>query len=258
MIENDVYVGTFHKTGTVWLTSVFKAIAQEIKIPFYDVSRYSDFYVSDSQIADLINRDGDYSNSSEPRIIFDGHSIFGCNKSSIPTQARGVRVVRSPVSIICSAAKYHTWSKESWLHKPMAIFNGLTYQQKINSLKDDNEKYRFEMENSSKGIINAMSRPMNNSNFFTVKYEAIVSDEKMLEIESTLTKIGFRGRALMLAMKSFWELSLFGELKAEKVNHIQNKAMNVYGNDWDEVTCRKYKENFYNDAIYLGYNEKLI
>lgn len=93
--------------------------------------------------------------------------------------------------------------------------------------------------------------------FFMVKYEDLVDDEKMLHIESTLSRLGFRGRALMIAMRCFWDLSLFGNLKADKVSHIQNKSMKVYGRDWDALTKKKYKEIFSEDAGKLGYEETI-
>lgn len=44
-MHGAILVGTYHKTGTVWLLCVFRELARKLSVPFYDVS--SDFMPSE-------------------------------------------------------------------------------------------------------------------------------------------------------------------------------------------------------------------
>ena len=128
-----IIIGTYHKTGTV----LFKNIVSSLKKKNYKfINQFN--RLSDNQIKN--------------------------NKCII--------IIRNPYEIICSSMRYHQISNESWLHKkyksspfyPSENWD-MSYQDKINSLKNDDEKIIFEMENSAKNTILSIYHDIKNRNY---------------------------------------------------------------------------------------------
>ena len=113
-----ILVGTHHKSGSVWMMNIFKAICAE----------YSLIYCSGEQ-KEL---------PSQFDVFFQDHSEFELNRLGSP--CRGVHLIRDPRDIIISGAFFHQHSTETWLHVPLPYLNGQTYQQALNrceTLKDE-------------------------------------------------------------------------------------------------------------------------
>lgn len=249
-MNKHLLIGTFHKTGTVWMQNTFINIAKRIGSEFCNVSNYSEFYQSDKQICNYLN---DIANSESPKIVFDGHSSFGFIKHLPVERFKGFKVVRNPIDLISSAANYHAWSKEAWLHRPRKDFGGMTYHQKINALNSSNERYRFEINNSALYEIRKMADDRLSENMVTVKYEDLISDTEMTLFAQLLNSSGFSEAEIGIGKEVFWDNSVFGELDSKNIKHIQNKQGNKYGADWDQETWLEYKKIISPYANKCGY-----
>jgi hypothetical protein len=157
-------VATHHKTGTVWMRNVFRGIAGALKVPFK--------YLKETSIPTDIG---------PPAICFSPHSAISPGDiQQYRSECRILHMIRDPRDVIVSAAHYHQTSDELWLHKKRRAFDGMTYQEKINSLADDRERYLFELRNSGNRTVKAMQR-WNYSlpNAVECRYEDMIEDSEM-------------------------------------------------------------------------------
>lgn len=253
-MKNHILVGTHHKTGSVWMLKVFRNIASRLKVPFINLSAHSKYYRENIGSQEGVNALlAEVGRSSEYTIFFDDHSCFGNIDDDLADRFRGVRMVRSPVSVISSAAKYHCWSKEKWLHSPRKGVNGIPYQEYIKSLPDDNARYRFEMKMSAMNVITAMAEFDREPYFLTVKYEDVINDRSLVKFAGIMAHLGLEGREVLEALEAVYVNSLFGELSSEDQSHVQSDSNTKYGSDWDEDTWNLYNQKVRPLAEKLGY-----
>src|SRR5690349_8119257 len=108
-----ILVGTHHKTGTVWMGSLFRQLAERLNRAYFI---------------------GNPKDVSEDVDIFQ-HVNSGFN---LPFMARleegsrawrGIHIIRDPRDVIVSGCFYHQKSAEKWLHLPLEKFEGRTYQE---------------------------------------------------------------------------------------------------------------------------------
>jgi len=152
VLDNRVLVGTHHKTGTVWMSSIFNSIASYYDLKLY-ANRGNKSFISPSSNFDILFQDKSY-------FDFDNISDY-----------KGLHIIRDPRDVVVSGCFYHGKSSEKWLHIKREDFGGLTYQEKLNSYSSFDDKLIFEMENSSRNIIQDMkSWNDNNSHFIEIKY----------------------------------------------------------------------------------------
>ena len=119
-MKHNVVVATHHKTGTVWMDGVFKAIARDVGVEYVDFrSQYARLADALSKPFILLNHD---SNFREYAHILDRHDV------------RILHVVRDPRDVLISAMHYHRKSSESWLHEPIPGYDNVTYQRRLRTL----------------------------------------------------------------------------------------------------------------------------
>lgn len=258
-MQKNILVGTYHKTGTVWMYNIFLAIAKELKVPFYYISKHTHFYQTElksdeGRQAFLIEK----GNAPDGSIIFDDQTNFAPIPESLHQNFTGLRVIRDPISVICSAAQYHTWSEEGWLHKPMHKFDQKTYQQAINALDTANERYRFEMQHTCKFTINKMVDFSGFPFMRTFKYEDMIDDRSFVTFSQIFSHLGYEGVTALKAMELVHKHSLFGELKKEESKHIQQAPKKRYGADWDNETINIFKQRFSEKTEQLGYANPFV
>ncbi len=239
-LQNFVVVATHHKTGSVWMRTVFRAIGLALGVPFINPSKKALLHPASLPGA---------------AILFSDHSDFSnCPWILDHPQSRILHVIRDPRDVIISAMHYHRHAKEAWLHTSRKGFGGLTYQQKLNRLQDDHSRYIFEMERTAKRVIRDMqnwnySRP----NSFECKYEAMVADDRMELITKILVHLGFEDHQLEASRRIFWENSLFGNLKGSQSAHIRSGALRQWQVVFDEALAAVFVEKFPDALIRLGY-----
>ena len=166
MMKHNIVVATHHKTGTVWMSTVFKAIANDID------AEYVDFWSRDGQVADALKA---------PFILFNYHSDFRGHSDILSREdVRILHLIRDPRDVLISAMHYHKKSNETWLHEPVPGYDDVTYQRRLNALATRFEQYVFEMEHSTAGTLRGvMGWQYGRANCFEARYEALRQDSDL-------------------------------------------------------------------------------
>jgi hypothetical protein len=239
-LDRYAVIATHHKTGSVWMGSVFRSIARAIGLPFVSLGA-----AKGQTLAGL----------SPPAILFSDHSNFSEFSWLIEEPAcRLLHVIRDPRDVIISAMHYHRTSSESWLHAPRSMFRGLTYQQTLNQLPDDHARYLFEMKRSSGHVIRDMQNwDYAQANCLECKYEDLVVDSAMVIVGKILDHLGFAPSDLETCRQIFWDNSLFGALDKGPNGHIRSGSGKQWPDVFDERLSRAFLERFPDVLTKLGY-----
>ncbi|MBS0521548.1 MAG: sulfotransferase domain-containing protein [Proteobacteria bacterium] len=211
-MKYNVIVATHHKTGTVWMDGVFKAIARDLDVECID------FDAQPERLAQTREQ-------GRPFILLSTSSRFGTHADLLDRpDVRILHVIRDPRDVIISAMHYHKKSGESWLHEPIPGYdNAITYQRRLRTLPTRYHQYVFEMDHSSSGTVHDMQgwrydRP----NCFEARYEALRQDGDLAYWTRISTFLGFEEKELLVCRQRFWDNSLFGGLSRLGNKHVRN------------------------------------
>lgn len=234
--NNKIFIGTHHKTGTVWFQNIFKDIA----------SYFSLLYATENLKDDL-----DY---NDFHFVLNHHSQFDFTKLN-EIDYKGIHIIRDPRDMIISSTFYHQKSKESWLHVSKKEFNGLTYQEKINSFDTFEEKAIFEINNSAgNNILDIKKWDYSNDNFLEVKYEEVIQDYNLQKFHDIFEFLGFHGEFIPDLLRISWKNSLFsGEVKSNK--HVRSGDARQYQKHFTPKLKKEFKNEFGDLLVKLGYEE---
>jgi len=236
---NYICVGTYHKTGTIWLRTVFQSIAKFTDLKFF--KRYKDEV-----------------RNCKKAIVFDDHSLFP--KDFMDEQeVRVLHVIRDPRNMLVSACHYHQRApetREKWLHVPRKGLGGVSYKEHLVSLPTFDEKLKFEMKNSHRANMNLMcSWDYERKNCVEIKYEDLVDDMEGYLFAKCLRKLGVDdeylveyGVKVFLQNHKFVGLMTQGSLKG----HIRDEETpwkSEFSKDFARFYCDEYGEVL----IKLGY-----
>lgn len=233
MKHDTLLVGTYHKTGTVWLQRVFIDVAEKLAVPFAEGHNAQ-------------NEDQQFTG-----IFMDGHCRF--SDSLLEGEHVGFRMIRDPRDVVISGAHYHMKSEETWLHDPLPALGGQTYQQAILAEPDTAARYIFE----ARQVANATTRDMVRDcerlgEFVTVRYESWMADETMSGFTNVMGKMGLTADECDVAKQAFYRWSLFG-----RGNKVDDHARSGKVAQWRTVFTRPIADAFlevHGDAlIALGY-----
>src|SRR5215475_255500 len=134
-MKYNIVVATHHKTGTVWMDGVFKAIAGDVG------AHYIDFRSQAHQLDEALDK---------PFILLNSDSKFREHAHILDRDdVRVLHLVRDPRDVLISAMHYHKKSAESWLHEPIPGYDDVTYQRSLKALRTKFDQYLFEMEHST-------------------------------------------------------------------------------------------------------------
>jgi hypothetical protein len=228
-----VLVGAHHKSGTVWLKSIFKAVCNEYSLRFFEGKQ-----------ADA---------PQQYDVFFQDHSRFEFDRFESPV--RGLHMIRDPRDIILSGCFYHQKAHEQWLHKPREQLRGLTYHQAINRAETLEDKIAFEMEHVGRRTIEEIvGWDYTRSFFWELKYEDLIRDTDLMLFHRAFAFLGFPGSALPGVLAIAYRKSLFSnQLKAS--GHIRSGEVG----QWKQYFTRQHKERFlelFGDVlIRLGYED---
>lgn len=230
MPDHKILVGTFHKTGTVLMRNILKAIAGEFGLRFWE-------------------------QGPEPAdgwdIRFHGGSAFR-NELALPH--RGIIVIRDPRDVVVSAAHFHCRGREGWLHRPDPRFGGLTYQEKISGLADDDERYIFEMEHFSGPVIRDMlKRAQPRPHFMIVRFEDLVTDVELQHYRTMFSHLGLPADMLPRWLETANRYSLFsGHVKPHL--HVRSGRPAEWREKFGPRVLAEFRSRFGDAAEALGYD----
>lgn len=233
-------VVTHHKTGTVWMSSVFRAICRTLDIRFYHL---------EGEELPLSNQIG------PPAVLFSGHPA---RLNRAPwlienPEHRMFHLIRDPRDVIISAMQYHRKAKEIWLHVPQQQFSGATYQQHLNSLPDDSARLLFEMDHSAGKIIRSMHRwNYGRRSSIECKYEQLVADKAMRLFSRIISHLGFETHEFGICWRHFWRHSLFGR-KSTASEHINSGEARQWSRVFTQELGQEFLRRFGDVLIALGY-----
>lgn len=235
MKHDILLIGTYHKTGTVWMQRVFQSFCDRRGIAFTGT--------------DL----GEEPLDPVSGVYLDDHSEFPESLLSAPHI--GFRIIRDPRDVVISGAHYHMRSSEDWLHKARNDEKAHTYQQAINAQETQEEKFLFEMHNAAHHTCTQMVRDVDLlKDFKTVRYETWMTDPNMANFVFLLRELEFDPYEIEAAKRAFFQYSLFG-----KGGGIDGHARSGKVEQWRTVFTRQLGEAFLElngDAlIKLGYEE---
>lgn len=233
-------IATHHKTGTAWMTKVFKAIANHLSMPLILMREKTDL---STQI-------------SIPTIILDEHSRFhGADWILHDSDTRILHLIRDPRDVVISAMHYHRSAREPWLHKRKSRFDRMTYQEKLNSLPDDRARLIWEMDNSAGRTIEAM-RAWDYSlvNSCEMKYEKLIEDIDAAEFGRVASHLGFNQKEVITCQEEFRKRSLFSRRrKRSKSVHVRSGEGRQWENVYDIDLAKTFIEKFGDVLVELGY-----
>jgi hypothetical protein len=236
----NIVVATHHKTGTVWMDGVFKAIAGDLGV------RYINFRNEHGRLKELVH---------SPFVLFCYDSDFGEYAPVLDRKdVRTVHLVRDPRDVVISAMHYHKAAREGWLHEPIPGYDDLTYQRALQQLPTRFAQYIFEMENSSASTLRDMAAwRYGRANCFEARYEALRQDRELEYWHKITDFLGLDAAEQTLADRRFWQNSLFGGLSLFGNRHVRSGAVAQWQRAFTPALGEAFLERFPGLLQSLGY-----
>jgi hypothetical protein len=236
----NVVVATHHKTGTVWMATVFEAITRQLG------AAYVDFWAHYGRLEHEI---------TSPFVLLNHDSTFLQHADILRRRdVRILHVIRDPRDVLISAMHYHKTSSESWLHEAAPGKGNVSYQQRLNALATPFEQYVFELENATSSTIDGMLEwQYGRENCIEVRYEELWQDRSMALWSDILDFLGFDERERELCRSCFWEHSLFGEAGRANRRHARSGEVAQWKNEFTPELARAFVYHFPDALRVLGY-----
>jgi hypothetical protein len=240
-------VGTHHKTGTIWMRKVMRAIAKDQDIPFMQCYRAK-------RLVDIPE--------TGPMIIVNWSSSFPKELMEMGN-ARFIHIIRDPRDVLLSGMHYHRVAplgNEKFLREERDEWGGKNYQDYMNALPDDHARLMFEMENKHDKTLQEMLKwPYGHPGASDIKYENLIEDEDCAQFLAMLTEFDIDGLDIVRACKTYWDLSLFGGLvKKDEHNvrlarHVSSGAKAQWVTKLPREIAEPYAERYTDALKTLGY-----
>ena len=239
-MKYNLVVATHHKTGTVWMDRVFKAMASDLG------ARYVNFRSEHVELADL---DGG------PFILFSYDSDLGDCVSLLDREdVRILHLIRDPRDVLISAMHYHKASRESWLHEPIPGYDNLTYQRALQNLPTKFAQYVFEMDNCSASTFRDMVNwRYGRANCFEARYEDLRQDTQLVTWQYIMAFLGFDAEEQAIGRRRFWQNSLFGSVTRLGNKHVRSGAVEQWRREFTPDLGAAFLKRFPGTLQSLGY-----
>jgi hypothetical protein len=239
-MKYNIVLATHHKTGTVWMASIFKAIAKKMQ------ANYIEFWSNYGRLDPLLKT---------PFVVFNYDSNFGQHSGLLRRDdVRVLHLIRDPRDVLISAMHYHKTSDEAWLHKTVPDNDGITYQDKLNALATPFEQYIFELEHSTSTTIDDMlDWQYGRANYMDVRYEDLFQDRSMVLWSSILTFLGFDEADHDFCKETFWKYSLFGEAPGANRRHARSGEVAQWKHEFSPELAEAFVDRFPDALQVLGY-----
>ncbi len=242
-------VVTHHKTGTVWMRSVFSAIAGAFGIPFASAqdpaSAVSIAKQLDTGPAILVVLNGVI-----PRLLADDPDI------------RFIHMIRDPRDVLLSGLQYHLShvprrnSPETSIHAPRSEFGGLTYQQKLRSIPTNDARLRFEMIRRHNTTVRQMLNwDYSDPRTTEWRYEDMMLDRDCARFASAMQAIGYRPDKCKTMCRTFLEKSIFDQTgqSVGADEHVKSGCIRRWETELPATFKTRYEEKYGYALRALGY-----
>jgi hypothetical protein len=230
-MKYNVVVATHHKTGTVWMDGVFKAIADDVG------AQYVDFRSEYGRLERVLQ---------QPFILFNYDSDFRDHAHLVDREdVRILHLIRDPRDVLISAMHYHKKSAESWLHTPVPGYNNVTYQRRLRELPTTLGQYVFEMEHSTAGTLRGvMGWQYGRANCFEARYEALRQDSDLAYWTRIAGFLGFDESEQQSCRRRFWQNSLFGGLSRLGNKHVRSGDVAQWKREFNRELAYAFLDRF--------------
>jgi hypothetical protein len=236
----NVVVATHHKTGTVWMSTVFKAISKGLGATFIDFwSHY-----------DRLDRP-----LRSPFVLFNHDSMFLQYSDVLAREdVRVLHLIRDPRDVLISAMHYHKISTEAWLQQPAAGQHEVGYQRKLTSFATPVEQYLFELENATNSTIEDMlDWKYDRANCFELRYEDLRRDHSMALWSRIVSFLGFEEAERVFCKDCFWTHGLFGVAANANRRHVRSGDVAQWKREFTAELALAFVERFPDALQILGY-----
>jgi hypothetical protein len=239
-VKQNIVVATHHKTGTVWMSTVFKAIARRLG------ANYVDFWTHYGRLDRALKT---------PFILLNHNSIFSRHASQLRREdVRVLHLIRDPRDVLISAMHYHKKADEPWLHEKVSGSKDAPYQQRLNSLATLHEQYMFELENATGSTIEAMlDWQYDRTNCVEVRYEDLWADRSLSVWSDIASFLGFEGAEQEVCRQCFWEHSLFGKASRANRRHARSGEVAQWKREFTPELAQAFLYRFPDALQVLGY-----
>ena len=233
-----IVVCTHHKTGSVWMANIFRAIRRHYKLTIHSKTQ-----------AEL---------PGTADIFLQDHSRVDLNALNARFAKRGVRaalVIRDPRDVVISGCFYHVKTVERWANAPKKEFGGKSYRDAISALPTDHEKLVFEMEHTAgKSIRDMLAWNYDNPQVYEARYEDLIVDRELALFRPMMVSLGFEGERLDVALNYVKELSLFGgAAKNDPADQIGPGEGRQWVRTFTPELKAAFKQRFPGAVAQLGY-----
>ena len=236
-----IVVCTHHKTGSVWMANIFRAIKRQEKLQLHykaqvDLPPGTDIFLQDHSKVDL--------KALQARFAQRG--------------VRAVHVIRDPRDVVISGAFYHVKTVEKWANNPKKEYGGKSYRQAISALPTDHDKLVFEMDHTAGKTIREMEGwdYKQKDVCYEVRYEDIIVDRDLKVFKPMMEFLGYEGERLQMALKHVAEQSLFGGAAgSDPANHIRSGEGRQWVKTFTPELKAAFKQRFPTALQRLGYEQ---
>ena len=239
-------LATHHKGGTIWMKQIVKTLSTAWNIPWIGIW-------SERQL-ESIPADG-------TALLVNWNGYFPQQVWSNP-DAAFVHVIRDPRDILLSGCQYHHYAGpkgERFLHKPLERFDGLTYQEKLNSIDSYDDKLLFEMAGKHAQTVAEMRAwPRDGVSNVTLRYEDLMSDTEARLFSDGIKVWQLDNVSARDAAAAFYTNSLFGgaaDTNQRVAQHVQSGGQTRWMREMPRSVGEIYAEKFGQDLIDFGYEK---
>ena len=240
-------VGTHHKTGTVWMRRTFHQFASTEGIPIIRVGKtFTPDDLPETGPALLMNW-----SSSFPRSLLNREDV------------RAFHMIRDPRDVLISGARYHLTAKtgnEKWLAKSQRAFDGMSYQEKINTKETRTDQLRFEMHQKHREtLVQMLNWPYGHENVVDIRYEDLINDTDLSQFRQAIETMDVQGFDQDRLVKSYWTNSIFGglqdadKLKKNVKSHIKSGRTAQWRDGLPPAIAQEYSDHYGGALLKLGY-----
>ncbi|HEV8689468.1 MAG TPA: sulfotransferase domain-containing protein [Ideonella sp.] len=236
-----IVVCTHHKTGSVWMANIFRAIKRQDKLQLHskaqaDLPPATDIFLQDHSKVDL-----------------------AALQARFPKRGvRAVHVIRDPRDVVISGCFYHVKTVEKWANNPKKDYGGKSYRQAISAQPTDHDKLVFEMDHAGgKTIREMLAWDYSQKELcFEARYEDLIVDRELKVFKPMMEFLGFEGERLDSALKFVGELSLFGGAAgSDPADHIRSGESRQWVNVFTPELKAAFNERFPGAVQRLGYEK---